>query len=236
MPRRWLRLRPDRPRRGGRDAGSSRSATSPRGSRPSASDRQEAEMDADMVLDGNALAGVFSELFQHELTIARGTCGDCGRAGPLAETRVYAQAPGAVVRCPGVRRRAARDRQGRRAATGSASTGCADRGRSARRDRPGSAVASGAARARARHARRDPLHLDPLALAARSLGELVEIDARSGGRLRRGSQRLPERELSGDPERERLELVHTLQIGVAARTAVRLEAGEALRRATRSRS
>jgi hypothetical protein len=58
-------------------------------------------MDAELVLDGNALAGVFGELFQHELTMARGTCGECGRVGALAETRVYAQAPGAVVRCPG---------------------------------------------------------------------------------------------------------------------------------------
>jgi uncharacterized protein DUF6510 len=57
-------------------------------------------MDAELVLDGNALAGVFGELFQHELTIARGTCRACGMAGPLAEARVYAQAPGAVVRCP----------------------------------------------------------------------------------------------------------------------------------------
>jgi hypothetical protein len=44
---------------------------------------------------------VFGELFQHELTLATGTCGACGRSGPLAETRVYAQAPGAVLRCPG---------------------------------------------------------------------------------------------------------------------------------------
>lgn len=55
----------------------------------------------DAVLDGNALAGVLGELFQHDLTIARGTCAGCGLAGPLAETRVYAHAPGAVVRCPG---------------------------------------------------------------------------------------------------------------------------------------
>jgi hypothetical protein len=58
-------------------------------------------MDAELVLDGNALAGVFSELFQQELTVAKGTCGACGLTGPLAETRVYAHAPGAVVRCPG---------------------------------------------------------------------------------------------------------------------------------------
>ncbi|HET6171734.1 MAG TPA: DUF6510 family protein [Gaiellales bacterium] len=56
--------------------------------------------DAELVLDGNALAGVFGELFQYELTVARGTCGSCGMTGPLAETRVYAHAPGAVLRCP----------------------------------------------------------------------------------------------------------------------------------------
>ncbi|MDX6536129.1 MAG: hypothetical protein QOD37_470 [Gaiellales bacterium] len=55
----------------------------------------------ELVLDGNALGGVLGALFQHDLTRANATCGECGRRGPLAETRVYAQAPGAVVRCPG---------------------------------------------------------------------------------------------------------------------------------------
>jgi hypothetical protein len=58
-------------------------------------------MDAELVLDGNALAGVLGELFHYELTVARGSCAECGLVGPLAETRVYAHAPGAVVRCPG---------------------------------------------------------------------------------------------------------------------------------------
>jgi Family of unknown function (DUF6510) len=58
-------------------------------------------VDAELVLDGNSLAGVFGELFQHELTVARGACRECGLAGPLAEVRVYAHAPGAVARCPG---------------------------------------------------------------------------------------------------------------------------------------
>ena len=49
-------------------------------------------MDAELVLDGNVLAGVFGELFQHELTTARGTCGECGLAGPLAETRLRVRA------------------------------------------------------------------------------------------------------------------------------------------------
>jgi Family of unknown function (DUF6510) len=55
----------------------------------------------DTVLDGNVLAGVFGELFQHEMTMARGTCRECGLSGPLAETHVYTEAPGAVARCPG---------------------------------------------------------------------------------------------------------------------------------------
>ena len=35
-------------------------------------------MDTDVVLDGNVLAGVFGELFQHEMTIARGMCRSAG--------------------------------------------------------------------------------------------------------------------------------------------------------------
>lgn len=58
-------------------------------------------MDEELVLDGNALAGDFAELFQYDLTVAQGTCATCGMTGPLAETRVYAHAAGAVVRCPG---------------------------------------------------------------------------------------------------------------------------------------
>ena len=58
-------------------------------------------MDADLVLDGNALAGVLGELFQRDLTMAKGTCRECGLTGPLARARVYGHAPGAVVRCPG---------------------------------------------------------------------------------------------------------------------------------------
>jgi Family of unknown function (DUF6510) len=58
-------------------------------------------MDEELVLDGNALAGVLAELFPFEMTVAQGTCRACGRVGPLAEAQVYAHAPGAVVRCAG---------------------------------------------------------------------------------------------------------------------------------------
>lgn len=50
-------------------------------------------------LDGNAIGGLLQEVFGAEMTAATGTCGLCGRVGPVAETVVYLRAPGTVVRC-----------------------------------------------------------------------------------------------------------------------------------------
>jgi Family of unknown function (DUF6510) len=51
-------------------------------------------------LDGNAIGGLLNEIFGREMTTAAGTCGTCGSTGLVAETVVYLQAPGTVVRCP----------------------------------------------------------------------------------------------------------------------------------------
>ena len=56
-------------------------------------------MAEDRRLDGNAIGGVLLEVFGTEMTVAVGICGGCGAAGALAETDVYADAPGIVVRC-----------------------------------------------------------------------------------------------------------------------------------------
>ena len=53
-----------------------------------------------MKLDGNAIGGLLGEVFVEELTIARSTCGSCGAVREVGALAVYAQAPGAVVRCP----------------------------------------------------------------------------------------------------------------------------------------
>lgn len=50
-------------------------------------------------LDGNALAGVLSEMFTMDVTAARGRCSNCGRTAPVAEAMVYPDAPGLVARC-----------------------------------------------------------------------------------------------------------------------------------------
>ena len=54
---------------------------------------------ADLVLDGNAVAGVLVEIFGEDLTDAIGTCPDCGRKAELATCRAYTHAPGIVLRC-----------------------------------------------------------------------------------------------------------------------------------------
>jgi Zn finger protein HypA/HybF involved in hydrogenase expression len=54
----------------------------------------------DLRLDGNAEAGLFRELFAVELTTARGRCENCGAVAEVGAVLVYANAPGAVMRCP----------------------------------------------------------------------------------------------------------------------------------------
>ena len=50
-------------------------------------------------LDGNATAGMLSELFTFEVTMARTTCAGCGATSPVAELRAYTRAAGMVLRC-----------------------------------------------------------------------------------------------------------------------------------------
>jgi hypothetical protein len=50
-------------------------------------------------VDGNAVAGAFSDVLGFDVTSAMLTCEGCGRAAPFAEGHVYQRAPGIVVRC-----------------------------------------------------------------------------------------------------------------------------------------
>ena len=50
-------------------------------------------------LDGNAIGGLLLDVFGTDLTDAEATCATCGATGPFAETVVYLDAPGTVVRC-----------------------------------------------------------------------------------------------------------------------------------------
>ena len=52
-------------------------------------------------LDGNAAAGILSELFVPDLTAARATCAGCGASGAVGALLVYSHGMGTVMRCPG---------------------------------------------------------------------------------------------------------------------------------------
>ena len=52
----------------------------------------------ELMLDGNAIAGLLQEVFAVEMTTAVGTCGGCGTPGPVGAVRVY-RGGGIVLRC-----------------------------------------------------------------------------------------------------------------------------------------
>src|SRR6476620_5438416 len=56
--------------------------------------------EADLRLDGNAVAGLLTEVFAAEMTTAVGTCAHCGASNDIGAVQVYAQASGTVLRCP----------------------------------------------------------------------------------------------------------------------------------------
>jgi hypothetical protein len=51
-------------------------------------------------LDGNAAAGILSEVFVPDLTTARARCANCGAIRALGALHVYAHGMGTVMRCP----------------------------------------------------------------------------------------------------------------------------------------
>jgi Family of unknown function (DUF6510) len=52
-------------------------------------------------VDGNAAAGILSELFVPDLTAARAKCAGCGTTRTIGAMIVYAHGMGTVMRCPG---------------------------------------------------------------------------------------------------------------------------------------
>jgi hypothetical protein len=52
-------------------------------------------------VDGNAAAGILSEVFVADLTAARAKCAGCGVTRTIGTLLVYAHGMGTVVRCPG---------------------------------------------------------------------------------------------------------------------------------------
>ena len=68
--------------------------------RETADDRGDERIGEALRLDGNAAAGLLSEIFVPDLTAARATCAYCGAIRALGALLVYAHRMGPVIRCP----------------------------------------------------------------------------------------------------------------------------------------
>ena len=56
--------------------------------------------DRDLRLDGNAVAGMLTEIFTDELTADSAACEGCGAAHEIGSMMAYVHGMGAVLRCP----------------------------------------------------------------------------------------------------------------------------------------
>ena len=54
---------------------------------------------AERRLDGNAAAGLLTEVVPFEMTMAQIRCAGCAAIGPVGTEMVYMDAPGMVMRC-----------------------------------------------------------------------------------------------------------------------------------------
>jgi hypothetical protein len=58
------------------------------------------EENLSLMVDGNALAGLFQQIFDVEMTVAPVECASCGREGEMGSLWAFIASPGYVLRCP----------------------------------------------------------------------------------------------------------------------------------------
>ncbi len=57
------------------------------------------DMNRELMLDGNAVAGMLHDIFALEMTDSPTECANCGNVGAIGTLLAFTQAPGAVLRC-----------------------------------------------------------------------------------------------------------------------------------------
>jgi len=58
------------------------------------------DLNAALVLDGNAAAGLMQDLFGGEMTVDPAECAGCGTVSAIGALLAFGHAPGLVLRCP----------------------------------------------------------------------------------------------------------------------------------------
>jgi uncharacterized protein DUF6510 len=59
-----------------------------------------ADRGRELMLDGNAAAGMLQDVFSAEMTASPTECASCGKTGQVGELLAFMHAPGLVLRCP----------------------------------------------------------------------------------------------------------------------------------------
>jgi hypothetical protein len=62
-------------------------------------DAFESDITQELMLDGNAAAGILQEIFALEMTASPTECASCGNQGEVGGLLAFNQAPGFVLRC-----------------------------------------------------------------------------------------------------------------------------------------
>lgn len=57
------------------------------------------DINRELMLDGNAAAGLLYEIFGVEMTASPTECANCGNEGEIGELLAFTQGPGIVLRC-----------------------------------------------------------------------------------------------------------------------------------------
>lgn len=58
------------------------------------------DMNRELMLDANAVAGIMQEIFGADMTASPTECAHCGQEGEVGTLLAFTQAPGIVLRCP----------------------------------------------------------------------------------------------------------------------------------------
>jgi hypothetical protein len=58
------------------------------------------DVNTEFILDGNAVAGLFAEIFGTEMTTAPMECAGCSTTSEMGTLLCFTQSPGVVMRCP----------------------------------------------------------------------------------------------------------------------------------------
>jgi hypothetical protein len=59
----------------------------------------QTDLNRELMLDANAVAGLLQEIFGAEMTAAPTECANCGSGGEIGTLLAFTQGPGVVLRC-----------------------------------------------------------------------------------------------------------------------------------------